>query len=116
MRPILQTLTWIKGLVMRRLLLLALVPLVACGTPRERAASWLREHEALERGWYAGGVGFVDPDGGGELGVALRSGLLRRSQARLYAGAGLVVASNPEAELSETRLKLRTLLSQLTEI
>jgi len=87
-----------------------------CGTPRERAASWLREHEALERGWYAGGVGFVDPDGGGELGVALRSGLLRRCQARLYAGAGLVVASNPEAELSETRLKLRTLLSQLTEI
>jgi isochorismate synthase len=87
-----------------------------CGTPRERAIAWLRRHEALERGWYAGGVGFVDATGGGEIGVALRSGVLAGCSARLYAGAGLVAASRPEAELAETRLKLRTLLSQLTEI
>ena len=87
-----------------------------CGTPRERAADWLRQHEGLERGWYAGGVGYVDAQGGGEIGVALRSGLLSGSTARLYAGAGLVAASKPEAELAETRLQLRTLLSQLTEI
>jgi isochorismate synthase len=87
-----------------------------CGTPRERAAAWLREHERLDRGWYAGGVGYVDTQGGGELDVTLRSGLLHGRSARLYAGAGLVAASQPEAELAETRLKLRTLLSQLTEI
>jgi len=87
-----------------------------CGTPTERAADWLREHEQLERGWYAGGVGYVDARGSGELVVSLRSGLLQGRSARLYAGAGLVEASQPEAELSETRLKLRALLSQLTEI
>ena len=48
--------------------------------------------------------------------MALRSGLLHGCSARLYAGAGLVEASQPEAELAETRLKLRALLSQLTEI
>ena len=87
-----------------------------CGTPREAAADWLRAHEALERGWYAGGVGVLDADGGGEIAVALRSGVLDGRSARLYAGAGLVAASGPAAELAETRLKLRTLLSQLTEI
>ncbi|MEE2665859.1 MAG: isochorismate synthase [Myxococcota bacterium] len=87
-----------------------------CGSPRECAADWLREHEQLERGWYAGGVGYVDARGSGELAVSLRSGLLHGCSARLYAGAGLVDASQPEAELAETRLKLRALLSQLTEI
>jgi isochorismate synthase len=87
-----------------------------CGTPRGCAARWLREHEQLERGWYAGGVGYIDARGSGELAVALRSGLLHGCSARLYAGAGLVEASQPEAELAETRLKLRALLSQLTEI
>ena len=87
-----------------------------CGTPRRAASDWLNENEALERGWYAGGVGYLDRDGGGEVRVALRSGLLAGRSARLYAGAGLVAASDPEAELAETRLKLRTLLSQLTEI
>jgi isochorismate synthase len=87
-----------------------------CGTPRAAATAWLRRNEDLERGWYAGGVGFVDAEGGGEVGVALRSGVLDGSSARLFAGAGLVAASRPEAELAETRLKLRTLLSQLTEI
>ena len=86
------------------------------GTPRDAAAAWLREHERLERGWYAGGVGFVGAQGGGELCVALRSGLVAGTRARLFAGAGIVGASVPEEELAETRLKLRTLLSQLTEI
>jgi len=86
------------------------------GTPREAARDWIRGREALIRGWYAGGVGFVTVEGGGELHVGLRSGLLCGGRARLYAGAGIVGASIPESELVETRLKLRTLLSQLTEI
>lgn len=87
-----------------------------CGTPRPEAARWLREHEGLDRGWYAGGIGYLDAGGGGDLGVALRCGLIDGTSARLYAGAGVVAASSPEAELAETRLKLRALLSQLTEI
>ena len=86
------------------------------GTPREAAREWIRDREALERGWYAGGVGFVGANGDGELHVGLRSGLLEGAHARLFAGAGIVGASEPADELAETRLKLRTLLSQLTEI
>jgi isochorismate synthase len=94
-----------------------------CGTPRPAARAWLRRFERMHRGWYAGPVGWVSAEGGGEFRVALRSGLLRnavapdgRSRARLYAGSGLVRGSQPRAELEETRIKLRALLAPLTEI
>jgi len=86
------------------------------GTPRRSALHWIDRHEELDRGWYAGPVGFVEADGGGELWVALRSALVRDGEARLYAGAGIVAGSEPEAELRETRLKLRAVLAPLTEI
>ncbi len=87
-----------------------------CGAPRDAALTWLEANETLERGWYAGGVGWLAPGGDGELTVALRSALLRGSDATLFAGAGIVEESTPEAELAETRLKLRTLLTGLLEI
>jgi isochorismate synthase len=86
------------------------------GAPREAALAWIARGEDLERGWYAGPVGFVDADGGGEFCVALRSALLRGDEARLFAGAGIVDGSRPEAELLETRLKLRAMLAPLLEI
>lgn len=87
-------------------------PAVA-GAPRAAALAWLRRHEGLERGWYAGGVGWLDLAGEGELAVALRSAWLRGGEARLYAGAGIVAGSDPEAELRETRLKLEPALRAL---
>lgn len=94
------------------------------GTPRLAASEWIRQREDLVRGWYAGTVGWMDEDGNGHLRVALRSGLIRngtgpdgtRACARLFAGAGIVAASLPSAELEETRIKLRALLAPLTEI
>ncbi|MGH0036735.1 MAG: isochorismate synthase [Myxococcota bacterium] len=86
------------------------------GAPVEAARRFIRECEGLERGWYAAPLGFVDHRGGGELRVALRSGLLRGRSARLYAGAGIVAGSEPERELYETRLKLRALLAPLLEV
>lgn len=86
------------------------------GAPRDAALHWLDANESLERGWYAGAVGYVDAAGGGDLSVALRSALLRGTDAHLFAGAGIVAGSDPEAELSETRLKLRSLLTQLLEL
>lgn len=86
------------------------------GAPREASIAWLAENEDLDRGWYAGAVGFVDAESGGELAVALRSALLAGPEAYLYAGAGIVAGSEPEAELRETRLKLRALLAPLLEI
>jgi isochorismate synthase len=86
------------------------------GAPRDAALAWLARHEQLDRGWYAGAVGFVDAGGAGEFCVALRSALLRGAEARLFAGAGIVAGSEPEAELRETRLKLRALLAPLLEV
>jgi isochorismate synthase len=86
------------------------------GAPREAALAWLRCHEGLDRGWYAGSLGWLAPEGEGEFTVALRSLLLRGSQATLFAGAGIVAGSDSDAELLETRLKLRTALGALLEI
>ena len=86
------------------------------GAPRARALEWLREHEELERGWYAGCVGCAGPAGEGAFAVALRSALVSERQAVLFAGAGIVADSDPEAELAETRLKLRSVLGPLVEV
>lgn len=87
-------------------------PAVA-GSPREAARDWLRRHEGLARGWYAGALGWCDLRGDGELAVALRSAWLRGREARLYAGAGVVEGSDPESELRETRMKLEAVLAAL---
>jgi len=68
------------------------------------------ELEGMDRGWYAGAVGWVDAAEDGELCVALRCALLRGQVARLYAGVGVVRDSDPAAELAETEIKLDALL------
>jgi isochorismate synthase len=83
------------------------------GAPRDAAAAWLAANEPLERGWYAGAVGVLDASGDGELHVALRCALLEGERARLYAGAGVVSGSRPDAEARETRMKLRAVLRAL---
>ncbi len=90
-------------------------PAVA-GAPRGASVDWLERFERLDRGWYAGPVGYVDAAGRGEFRVALRSARLGARDARLFAGAGIVPGSDPVRELAETRLKLRALLAPLTEI
>jgi len=87
-------------------------PAVA-GTPTAAAEDWIREHESFNRGWYTGAVGWLEPDGGGELSVILRCALLRDRQAELYAGAGVVADSDPAGELAETELKLASMLGVL---
>jgi menaquinone-specific isochorismate synthase len=87
-------------------------PAVA-GTPTERALAWIAEHEADERGWYAGPVGWFDGQGDGDFVVALRSGVLGEQHLALYAGAGIVRGSEADDELAETRWKLAALLGAL---
>ena len=86
-----------------------------CGAPREAAAAVLASRERLARGWYGGGIGWLDRTGG-ELVVAIRTALLRGTHALLHAGAGIVAGSTWEAELEETRLKMRPLLAALLEL
>ncbi len=80
------------------------------GPPAQRLIPAL---EGLDRGWYAGTIGWTDTVGDGEFCVALRCALLRGRIARCYAGCGIVRDSDPAAELAETEVKLGALLPVL---
>ena len=86
-----------------------------CGLPQPAALTVLRRRERLARGWYTGGIGWLDARGDGEFVVPLRCALVRGRSATLFAGAGIVAGSDPARELEETRLKLRPLLAALLE-
>ncbi len=91
--------------------LLALVGAVhptaaVCGTPTPDAAAVIAELEGMDRGRYAGPVGWLDARGDGEFGLALRCAeLTGPASARLFAGCGIVRGSDPAAELAETQAK-----------
>jgi salicylate biosynthesis isochorismate synthase len=92
---------------------LALHPTAAVsGAPRDRARAFLRTHERLARGWYAGAVGWVGPETA-DLRVALRCALVRGSAARLFIGAGVVEGSTAAGEWAETRRKASPMLHAL---
>jgi isochorismate synthase len=83
------------------------------GEPSEPALGLIPALEGLDRGWYAGPVGWTDATGDGEFCVALRCALLRANVARCYAGNGIVRDSDPASELAETETKLQALLPLL---
>jgi menaquinone-specific isochorismate synthase len=83
------------------------------GSPRAAAVARIRELEGFPRGLYAGALGWLNPRGGGEFFVGLRSALVDGSTAKLFAGAGIVAGSSPENELAETELKFRAMQDAL---
>jgi menaquinone-specific isochorismate synthase len=83
------------------------------GIPLELALELIRSVEGFDRGWYTGPVGWVDKNGFGEFSIALRCALIRGKDAFLYAGAGIVSASDADREYEETTLKLKPLLTAL---
>src|SRR4051794_4884111 len=83
------------------------------GEPIAAAAPLIPALEGLDRGWYAGPVGWTDRAEDGEFCVALRCALLTGAVARCYAGVGVVRDSDPAAELAETEVKLQALLPVL---
>lgn len=109
-------LTEVEGHVPTCLALInALHPTAAvCGTPTTVAGALIRELEHLDRGPYAGPVGWLDAAGNGEWGIALRGAVIESPETvRLYAGCGVVEGSVPEAELAETWAKFRPMLESL---
>ena len=75
------------------------------GTPTAVAKDVIGEIEGMDRGRYAGPVGWMDASGDGEWGIALRSGLLEGTSVRLFAGCGIVADSDPASELAEGQAK-----------
>ena len=84
----------------------ALHPTAAvCGTPTQVALELIRELEGMDRGRYAGPVGWIGADGDGEFGIALRCAIVDGPRARLFAGCGIVAGSDADAELAEAQAK-----------
>jgi len=96
----------------------ALHPTAAvCGTPTERALATITELEGMQRGRYCGPVGWIDPDGNGEFGIALRCAQVEDDSfmsLRLYAGCGIVAGSKSEAEVAESQNKFAAMKNALT--
>lgn len=84
-----------------------------CGFPTAQARAAIGALESFERGFYTGAVGWCDAAGDGEWYVTIRCAEVEGHQIRLFAGAGIVPGSQPEAELAETSAKLGTLLRAL---
>ncbi|MBB1381086.1 isochorismate synthase [Shewanella frigidimarina] len=96
-------------------LLRALHPTPAVGgLPRDAALNFIRQREGYARGWYAGACGYLNHHES-EFSVAIRSALIEPRRINLFAGAGIVAGSDPEAEWQELENKLATVLSILID-
>jgi menaquinone-specific isochorismate synthase len=76
------------------------------GTPAPDARRLIDELEGMDRGRYAGPVGWIDATGDGELGIALRCAQLDGHTVRMFAGCGIVADSDPDTEIREATAKL----------
>ena len=96
-------------------LVAALHPTAAvAGSPRDAALALIAELEPFDRGRYAGPVGWIDQDGDGEWVIALRCARIDDDGSlTAYAGAGIVIDSDPDSELAETRMKFRPIADAL---
>jgi menaquinone-specific isochorismate synthase len=83
------------------------------GEPRGDAMKIIRMVEQMNRGYYAAPIGWIDAQGNGEFAVAIRSALLNKANAYLYAGGGIVADSDPASEYAETLVKFRPMLRTL---
>ena len=97
---------------------LALSPTPALGGfPREQALQLIAQHEGMDRDKYGGAIGWFDRHGNGVFAVAIRCAQFNeaRTQARLFAGGGIVADSDPSEELAETQAKLQAMLAAIMQ-
>jgi len=98
--------------VSRETLLTAMLPSGSVtGAPKVRAMEVIRDLEPARRGLYTGAAGFVREDGGLELGMAIRTIVLREGRGAYYAGGGIVADSDPDREVEETLWKASALMA-----
>ncbi len=84
------------------------------GDPQDTAIQLIQEIEQAERGLYAGPVGWLDGAGNGAFAVGIRSATVEADNSyTVFSGVGVVGDSDPEAELAETRTKLKAMLGAL---
>jgi menaquinone-specific isochorismate synthase len=86
------------------------------GTPRAEAVALITELEGMDRGRYAGPVGWIDGSGDGEFGIALRCAQVGGNTVRMFAGCGIVADSDPDSEVVEANAKLVPMRDALENI
>lgn len=80
------------------------------GAPKPRAMEIIHDLEQKARGLFGGVVGYFDFQGNADLAIAIRTALIRNGVARIQAGAGIVLDSDPESEYQETLAKAAVVL------
>ncbi|PLR79417.1 isochorismate synthase [Bacillus sp. V3-13] len=118
MRDIQHLYTPVTGKLLKNKTLLSMVkrlhPTPALGgSPKCEAMAKIREVEAMDRGFYAAPLGWMDYHDNGEFAVSIRSGLIQGGEASLFAGCGIVADSDSESEYMETGIKFRPMLTAL---
>ncbi len=83
------------------------------GYPQKKAAEFIQQTTSFNRGWFGAPIGWMNTKGKGEFTVAIRSGLVGKTKARLFAGCGIVADSDAESEWQESKLKFIPMLSAL---
>jgi len=86
------------------------------GFPKEQSTRHIQHIEQIERGWYSAPVGWFNLNGCGEFAVAIRSALLHKNKAWVYAGCGIIEDSDPETEWDESLMKFRPMLDALNHL
>jgi menaquinone-specific isochorismate synthase len=84
------------------------------GTPRDKALEVIEQIENVDRGRYAGPVGWLGADGDGVWAIALRGAQLDNGTLTAFAGCGIVAGSDPQAELDEAVLKFKPIVDALS--
>ena len=83
------------------------------GCPKVRCMQIIAELEGTGRGAYTGAMGWLGRDGDMDLNILIRSAEVEGATLRFRTGAGIVVDSDPQRELDETRAKARGMLRAL---
>ncbi|MCA1798254.1 MAG: anthranilate synthase component 1 [Xanthomonadaceae bacterium] len=83
------------------------------GAPKLSASALIRELEGVRRGFYGGAVGVLDAAGNLDTAITIRAAFVRDGEARVQAGAGIVLDSHPQREADETRAKAQAVLDAL---
>lgn len=83
------------------------------GCPKVRCMQIIAELEGVGRGAYTGSMGWLNRDGDMDLNILIRSAEIEAQTLRFRTGAGIVIDSDPQRELEETRAKARGMLRAL---
>lgn len=83
------------------------------GYPKEEAISYIENNEFGTRGLYGAPVGYIDMYDNCEFIVAIRSMLIKKNQATLFAGCGIVQNSDADSEVEETAIKFNPMMKAL---